>query len=197
MRRSDLPARRAGAKVSDEFELLLVIGGGPAGLAAARGYRDAGGRGGVAIVSDEHRMPYRRPPLTKGLLRGEMSEDELGARAGALARAEPGGADLRAGRRAGPDRTRRSCSQVPERSPTAAACSPPGRSQGVCRSPGPTTRGCGSCERSTTYGSFCTTARKRRRGDRDRLRVHRLRDCLVAASPRNAGDARLRREGTQ
>ncbi len=63
--------------MSDEFE-LLVIGGGPAGLAAARGYRDAGGRGGVAIVSDEHRMPYSRPPLTKALLRGEMSEDELG-----------------------------------------------------------------------------------------------------------------------
>jgi 3-phenylpropionate/trans-cinnamate dioxygenase ferredoxin reductase component len=56
---------------------LLVIGGGPAGLAAARGYRDADGAGRVAIVTDEHRMPYRRPPLTKELLRGEISEDEL------------------------------------------------------------------------------------------------------------------------
>src|SRR5579863_1081559 len=62
--------------MSDEFQ-LLVIGGGPAGLAAARGYRDAGGRGAVAIVSDEHRMPYQRPPLTKGLLRGDIGEDEL------------------------------------------------------------------------------------------------------------------------
>ena len=56
---------------------LVVVGGGPAGLAAARGYRDAGGDGAVAIISDEKRMPYRRPPLTKELLRGEMDEAEL------------------------------------------------------------------------------------------------------------------------
>jgi NADPH-dependent 2,4-dienoyl-CoA reductase/sulfur reductase-like enzyme len=62
--------------MSDRYE-LLIVGGGPAGLTAARGYRDAGGTGAVAIVSDEHRMPYRRPPLTKELLRGELAEDEL------------------------------------------------------------------------------------------------------------------------
>jgi 3-phenylpropionate/trans-cinnamate dioxygenase ferredoxin reductase subunit len=62
--------------VSSEFQ-LLVIGGGPAGLAAARSYREAGGAGAVAIVTDEHRMPYRRPPLTKELLRGEMAAEEL------------------------------------------------------------------------------------------------------------------------
>ncbi|HEX3975202.1 MAG TPA: FAD-dependent oxidoreductase [Solirubrobacteraceae bacterium] len=56
---------------------LLVIGGGPAGLSAARGYRDAGGEGTVAIVGDEGRMPYRRPPLTKELLRGESDEADL------------------------------------------------------------------------------------------------------------------------
>jgi NADPH-dependent 2,4-dienoyl-CoA reductase/sulfur reductase-like enzyme len=62
--------------VSDEFE-LLIVGGGPAGLAAARAYREAEGRGAVAIVTDEQRMPYNRPPLTKELLRREISEDEL------------------------------------------------------------------------------------------------------------------------
>jgi len=62
--------------MSDKFE-LLVIGGGPAGLSTARAYRAAAGPGAVAIVTDEHRMPYNRPPLTKDLLRGESSEDEL------------------------------------------------------------------------------------------------------------------------
>ncbi|MGI8572620.1 MAG: NAD(P)/FAD-dependent oxidoreductase [Solirubrobacteraceae bacterium] len=56
---------------------LMVLGGGPAGLAAARAYRDAGGQGEVAMVSDEHRVPYNRPPLTKELLRREMDEEDL------------------------------------------------------------------------------------------------------------------------
>jgi 3-phenylpropionate/trans-cinnamate dioxygenase ferredoxin reductase component len=56
---------------------LLVVGGGPAGLSAARAYRDAGGDGAVAIVADEGRMPYQRPPLTKDLLRGDSAEADL------------------------------------------------------------------------------------------------------------------------
>src|SRR6202034_2087590 len=75
-RHRGLSARRAGAPMSELYE-WLIIGGGPAGIAAARGYRDAGGGDSVAIITDEHRMPYRRPPLTKELLRGEIGEDEL------------------------------------------------------------------------------------------------------------------------
>ena len=69
-------ARQPGGDVTERYA-LLVIGGGPAGLAAARAYRQQGGGGRVAIVSDEHRMPYQRPPLTKELLRGEASEADL------------------------------------------------------------------------------------------------------------------------
>lgn len=62
--------------MNDDFG-LLVIGGGPGGFSAARAYREAGGAEAVAIVSDEGRMPYHRPPLTKELLRGEQDEQEL------------------------------------------------------------------------------------------------------------------------
>jgi 3-phenylpropionate/trans-cinnamate dioxygenase ferredoxin reductase subunit len=56
---------------------LLIVGGGPAGLEAARAYRERRREGEVAIIADEHRMPYERPPLTKELLRGELGFDEL------------------------------------------------------------------------------------------------------------------------
>jgi 3-phenylpropionate/trans-cinnamate dioxygenase ferredoxin reductase subunit len=74
---------------------LLVVGGGPAGLAAARGYRDAGGTGTVLVVSADTDPPYNRPPLSKDYLRGETEEHDLPL-------AEPGeyedrGIELRAG----------------------------------------------------------------------------------------------------
>ncbi len=58
-------------------ERIVIVGGGPAGLAAARGYRAAGGAGALQMVTDDDRPPYNRPPLTKGFLRGEAGEDEL------------------------------------------------------------------------------------------------------------------------
>ena len=57
---------------------LLIVGGGPAALSAARAYREAGGSGSVAIVTDERRMPYQRPALSKELLRGMITEEEIG-----------------------------------------------------------------------------------------------------------------------
>ncbi len=56
---------------------FLIVGGGPAGLAAARAYRALAPDGRVAIVTDEHLIPYNRPPLTKDLLRGESSVADL------------------------------------------------------------------------------------------------------------------------
>lgn len=62
--------------MSHDYE-LLVVGGGPAALAAARSFREAGGDGPVGLITDERRIPYNRPPLSKDLLRGEIDEDEL------------------------------------------------------------------------------------------------------------------------
>lgn len=56
---------------------LLVVGGGPAGHSAARGYREAGGGGEVLLVGAEPHRPYRRPPLTKEYLRGEAGPEAL------------------------------------------------------------------------------------------------------------------------
>ncbi len=56
---------------------LLIVGGGPAALSAARAYREAGGPGSVGMVTDERRMPYQRPALSKELLRGEIAEEDI------------------------------------------------------------------------------------------------------------------------
>jgi 3-phenylpropionate/trans-cinnamate dioxygenase ferredoxin reductase component len=58
-------------------ERLLIVGGGPGGLATARAYREAGGGAAVTILTAEEYPPYRRPPLTKEFLRGEMPRPEL------------------------------------------------------------------------------------------------------------------------
>lgn len=52
---------------------LLVIGSGPAGVSAARGYLDAGGRGPVCLVSSDGDAPYERPPLSKEVLAGQRA----------------------------------------------------------------------------------------------------------------------------
>ena len=59
-----------------ESDRLMIVGGGPAGLSTARGYRNAGGRGRVTILAAESHPPYRRPPLTKEYLRSEINRDE-------------------------------------------------------------------------------------------------------------------------
>ncbi len=56
---------------------LLVVGSGPAGHAAAAGYRAAGGGGRVIVVTSDAVPPYQRPPLSKDYLRGETDEDGL------------------------------------------------------------------------------------------------------------------------
>ena len=56
---------------------LLVIGSGPAGLAAARAYRENDGPGPARMVSADVDPPYNRPPLSKDFLRAEIDEAEL------------------------------------------------------------------------------------------------------------------------
>lgn len=59
-------------------ERLVIIGGGPAGLSAAKAYRDHGGDGEVVILSADTALPYNRPPLSKDFLQGDTADAELG-----------------------------------------------------------------------------------------------------------------------
>jgi NADPH-dependent 2,4-dienoyl-CoA reductase/sulfur reductase-like enzyme len=56
---------------------LLIAGGGPAALATARAYREAGGDGDVTLITPEPFLPYTRPALSKEFLRGEQDETDL------------------------------------------------------------------------------------------------------------------------
>lgn len=62
---------------SRQVRSLVIVGAGPAGLAVARAYREAGGEGSVTMLGREPQVPYARPPLSKEFLRGELSSDEL------------------------------------------------------------------------------------------------------------------------
>ncbi|QWC85458.1 NAD(P)/FAD-dependent oxidoreductase [Nocardioidaceae bacterium] len=84
---------------ADERETygLLVVGGGPAALEAARAYRDAGGGGPVHLVSADEHPPYARPPLSKDHLRGETAPEETQLEDASFYRDQ--GIDLRLGTR--------------------------------------------------------------------------------------------------
>lgn len=56
---------------------LVIVGGGPAALACAREYREAGRSGSVLMISADRWAPYNRPLLTKDYLRGEVGADTL------------------------------------------------------------------------------------------------------------------------
>ncbi|MGX6448146.1 NAD(P)/FAD-dependent oxidoreductase [Patulibacter sp. S7RM1-6] len=57
---------------------LVVVGGGPTAHATVAAYREAGGDGDVLLLSEDERPPYRRPPLSKDVLRGEAGLDDVG-----------------------------------------------------------------------------------------------------------------------
>ncbi len=56
---------------------LVVVGSGPAALAAATAYRKHDHTGQVELVSADQAAPYNRPPLSKDYLRGESADDDL------------------------------------------------------------------------------------------------------------------------
>jgi 3-phenylpropionate/trans-cinnamate dioxygenase ferredoxin reductase subunit len=53
---------------------FLIIGGGMAAAAAVRGIREIDGGSSIGLISEEVDPPYMRPPLSKGLWKGESIE---------------------------------------------------------------------------------------------------------------------------
>ncbi len=70
----------------------LIVGAGMAASAAIEGIRSRDAQGSIALLGEEPFPPYNRPPLTKGLWKGD-SEDTIW-------RALPEGVERRFGRRA-------------------------------------------------------------------------------------------------
>jgi 3-phenylpropionate/trans-cinnamate dioxygenase ferredoxin reductase subunit len=72
---------------------IVIVGAGLGGLRVLEGLRAAGFRGPITMVGAERHAPYDRPPLTKQVLRGELTATALCADYADL------DVDLRLGRR--------------------------------------------------------------------------------------------------
>lgn len=56
---------------------VVIVGGGHAGAQAAIALRQQGFAGSVAIVGEEHELPYERPPLSKDFLSGDKPFERM------------------------------------------------------------------------------------------------------------------------
>jgi 3-phenylpropionate/trans-cinnamate dioxygenase ferredoxin reductase subunit len=55
----------------------VIIGAGIAGVSAASAMRSAGYDGEIVLLGDEPELPYRRPPVSKEIIRAEKTADEI------------------------------------------------------------------------------------------------------------------------
>ncbi len=60
-----------------DTDRFVVVGTGVAGVSAAGAARLAGFEGDIVLLGDEPELPYRRPPVSKEVVRGEKSADDI------------------------------------------------------------------------------------------------------------------------
>ncbi|GCE10318.1 NAD(P)/FAD-dependent oxidoreductase [Tengunoibacter tsumagoiensis] len=70
------------AKQSDRMVDYLLIGGGLAAATAAEQIRKQDSTGSIVLVTNDERLPYHRPPLSKEYLRGEIGADGVYGKGG-------------------------------------------------------------------------------------------------------------------
>jgi hypothetical protein len=58
-------------------ETVVIVGAGPAGVAAAATLREEGFDGRLILIGAEHQPPCERPPLSKEYLRGESPFEQV------------------------------------------------------------------------------------------------------------------------
>ena len=63
------------------MQSVVILGAGHAGFQCAAALRQQGFTGDVSLVSEERRLPYQRPPLSKGYLLGKTCAADLAFRA--------------------------------------------------------------------------------------------------------------------
>ncbi|MDX6346330.1 MAG: 3-phenylpropionate/trans-cinnamate dioxygenase ferredoxin reductase component [Streptomyces sp.] len=63
---------------------VVVIGAGQGGADTAAALRGRGFTGRITLVGDESALPYQRPPLSKGYLKGTTDDEELELRPGSF-----------------------------------------------------------------------------------------------------------------
>ena len=144
---------------------LVIVGGGPAALAAARGYREAGGDGDVTLVTPELDRPLPRARRSRRSSCA-ASSTRPSCRSRPTAWYADHGVELRLGargrRRSTRARTRRARAAA-RRCPTTPACSPPAPSRSACPSPARPRKACCCCAASPTPACCATAPRRPRR----------------------------------
>ena len=55
----------------------VIVGAGIAGVSAAAAMRRSGYEGDIDLLGEEPELPYRRPPVSKEIVRGEKTPDEI------------------------------------------------------------------------------------------------------------------------
>ena len=55
----------------------VIVGGGLTAARAVEGIREHDEKGSIVVVTEEERLPYERPPLSKGVLKGDEELDSV------------------------------------------------------------------------------------------------------------------------